>query len=120
MIMDDDEMIRDLATKQITQLGHKVFVVEDRKQAITQYQEYQKNKIPIDLLIMDLTVPGGMGGAEATRELLKLNSGLIIVVASGYSNDPIMAKFREHGFYDAIAKPFDIEDLKRCINSVLG
>ena len=67
--------------------------------------------MPIDLVIMDLTIPGGMGGQEAAKKLLQFDPAARIIVASGYSNDPVMADYEKYGFRAAIAKPFKLRDL---------
>ena len=66
---------------------------------------------------MDLTIPGGMGGQEAAGKLLQLDPEARIIVASGYSNDPVMANYSEYGFCSAIAKPFDLAELSKAIES---
>jgi len=71
MVIDDEEMLRTVAKAQLTALGHDTILVPDGEQAITSYQEQQKNGTPVDLVIMDLTIPDGMGGQEATEKLLK-------------------------------------------------
>ena len=73
----------------------------------------------IDIIIMDLTIPGGMGGKEAVQEILKINPKAKVVVASGYSNDPVMAHYQEYGFKASIAKPFRMAELSKIINTVL-
>ena len=120
MVMDDDEMIRDLVRAQLTTLGHEAVLVVDGEQAINKYQELQNSGMSVDLVIMDLTIPGGMGGREASRKLLQIAPETKIIVASGYSTDPIMARYREHGFCGAVAKPFDLDGLRKVIESVLG
>ncbi len=120
MVMDDEEMIRNLAQAQLSTLGHKVVLVVDGEQAINRYQKLQDSGTPVDLVIMDLTVPGGMGGQEATRKLLQLDPEAKIIVASGYSNDPVMASYQEYGFCAAIAKPFDLTELRQVIESALS
>ena len=82
------------------------------------YQELQDQGAPVDLVIMDLTIPGGMGGQEAAEKLLKIDPQAKIIVASGYSNDPVMADYKKYGFCAAVAKPFDLKDLGRVIGSV--
>jgi two-component system cell cycle sensor histidine kinase/response regulator CckA len=72
------------------------------------------------IVIMDLTIPGGMGGKEAARELLAFDPQAKIVVSSGYSNDPVMASYREHGFVAVINKPFKLEDLADLLHRVQG
>lgn len=119
MVMDDEEMLRDVAQSQLTALGHEAVIVSDGEQAIQSYQEQQENGVPVNLVIMDLTVPGGMGGLEATEKLLQIDPDAKIIVASGYSNDPVMANYKEYGFQAAVAKPFDLKELSNAITSVL-
>ncbi|MBU0961204.1 MAG: response regulator, partial [Proteobacteria bacterium] len=119
MVMDDDEMVRTVAAAQLTILGHEPVLVTDGEQAINRYQKSQDRGTPIDLVIMDLTIPGGMGGQEAAQKLHQLDPKAIIIVASGYSNDRVMANYREYGFYSAVAKPFDLTELSRAIESAL-
>ncbi len=119
IIMDDDKMIRDVAKAQLLTLGHEPIMAEDGEQAINKYQEMQESKTPVDLVIMDLTIPGGMGGQEAAEKLLKIDSNAKIIVASGYSNDPVMASYKEYGFCTTLAKPFDLKELGDAIASVV-
>lgn len=120
MVMDDEEMIRNLVQTQLAALGHETVLVIDGKQLINKYQELQESGTPVDLVIMDLTIPGGMGGQEASQQLLQLDPEAKIIVASGYSNDPVMANYREYGFCAAVAKPFDLEELKTGIDAALS
>jgi DNA-binding NtrC family response regulator len=69
-----------------------------------------------DLLIMDLTIPGGMGGEEAVQEILSIDPSAKAIVSSGYSNDPIMANFKNYGFYSAIEKPYQLQELSKMIS----
>ncbi len=119
MIMDDEEMLRDVAASQLAFLGHEAVPVNDGIQAVNRYQELQDNGTPVDLVIMDLTIPGGMGGQEAAEKLIEIDSNVKIIVASGYSNDPVMANYRKYGFVAAIAKPFDLKQLSNTIASIL-
>ena len=120
MVMDDEQMVRNLTQSQLSTLGHEAILVEDGEEAINTYQELQDTNTPVDLVIMDLTIPGGMGGQEAARKLLQLAPEAKIIVASGYSNDPVMANYREYGFCAAVAKPFDLAELSEGIDSVLS
>jgi len=119
LVMDDIEMLRILTESQLAALGHESVLVADGEQAINKYQEFQDSGMPIDLVIMDLTIPGGMGGKEAAEKLLQIDPSAKIIVASGYSNDPVMCNFREHGFCAAVAKPFDLMELGKAIAAVL-
>jgi PAS domain S-box-containing protein len=111
LVMDDDEMLRRVAASLLTALGHETILAADGEQAIRQYRELQTRETPVDLVILDLTIPGGMGGQEAAAQLLAIDPRAKIIVASGYSNDPIMANFRDYGFVGAIAKPFTLQAL---------
>ncbi|MCW5201480.1 MAG: response regulator [Candidatus Electrothrix communis] len=115
MVMDDDLMLRDLARSQLAALGHDAVLVKDGAEAISTYQEMQESDGPIDLVILDLTIPGGMGGKETAQKLLQLNPEAKLIVASGYSNDPVMAEYREYGFRAAVAKPFTLKELGKAI-----
>ncbi len=87
--------------------------------AIDKYQELQDKGEPVDVVIMDLTVPGNMGGEEAARKLLQVDPKAKLIVASGYSNDPVMANYKKYGFGAALSKPFDLKELGSAISSVL-
>ncbi len=115
MVMDDDLMLRNLARSQLGALGHDAVLVKDGAAAITTYQEMQESDNPVDLVILDLTIPGGMGGKETAQKLLQLNPEAKLIVASGYSNDPVMAEYSEYGFRAAVAKPFTLKELRKAI-----
>ena len=115
MVMDDDLMLRDLARSQLAALGHDAVLVKDGAEAISTYQEMQESDSPIDLVILDLTIPGGMGGKETAQKLLQLDPEAKLIVASGYSNDPVMAGYSEYGFRAAVAKPFTLKELRKAI-----
>ena len=120
MVMDDEKIVRELVQRQLSSLGHEAVTVADGEQLINKYQELQDSGTPVDLVIMDLTIPGGIGGQEAARRLLQLDPKAKLIVASGYSNDPIMAGYRDAGFCAALAKPFDLAELRKGINSALS
>ncbi len=120
MVMDDEEMIREIAQKQLSILGHDAVLVADGEEAINKYLELQASGTPVDLVIMDLTIPGVMGGREASKKLLQIAPETKIIVASGYSNDPLMANYREYGLSAAVAKPFDLGRLKKAIEDFLA
>jgi PAS domain S-box-containing protein len=116
MVMDDEEMVRNVAESMLSSLGHEVVLVGDGQEAI---ETYKKSGGNIDLIIMDLTISGGMGGKEAVREILGLNPAARVIVSSGYSNDPIMARFREYGFCAALIKPYHLDEFSRVINQII-
>ncbi|MFW5906255.1 MAG: response regulator, partial [Desulfobia sp.] len=74
----------------------------------------------VDLIIMDLTIPGGMGGREAVQEILAFDPGAKVIVSSGYSNDPVMSNYRGYGFKAVIFKPYKLQELRKVIDQVLS
>lgn len=119
MIMDDEEMVRDVCRAMLGWLGHEVVSASHGEEALELYQKHREAGEPIDIIIMDLTIPGGMGGQTAVKEILAMNPEAKVVVSSGYSNDPIMAHYGEHGFVAAIVKPFQLRDITRVLNQLL-
>ena len=119
LLMDDELTVRDVCGRMLRSLGHQVAFAIDGEQALELYAHALAKKHPFDLVIMDLTVPGAMGGKEATRRLIELDSDVRVVVSSGYSNDPIMAEPAKHGFCGVLRKPYTKEDLVEMIRTHL-
>ncbi len=119
LIMDDEVMVLNIARSMLIHLGNEVVLASDGAEAIDLYKGAMNTDNPIQLVIMDLTIPEGMGGKEAVREIQKLNPQAKVIVSSGYSNDPIMANFKDYGFCEAIVKPFQLQDLSRALSNVL-
>ena len=115
LVMDDDESVRAMLSRLLELLGFSAAFAHDGREAIEIYQDARRAGRPFDLVLMDLSVPGGMGGQEAMRRLRELDPAVRAVVVSGYSDDPVMAQFREHGFRGVLRKPFDIEELRAAI-----
>jgi Response regulator containing CheY-like receiver, AAA-type ATPase, and DNA-binding domains len=111
LVMDDDDMILDLAAKMLDLMGYRVTTCADGEEAVSNYQEAMEAARPFDSVIMDLTVPGGMGGKEAAQRILALDPRARLIVSSGYSNDPIMAHYEEYGFCGAVVKPYRMKEL---------
>jgi len=119
MIMDDEEMVRDVAKAIFVMMGHEVFLAADGEEAVELYKKQSDLCQPIDIIIMDLTIPGGMGGEKAVQEILAINPEAKVIVSSGYSHDPVMAHYQDHGFSAALVKPFQIQDIMDVINKLL-
>ncbi|MBF0120849.1 MAG: response regulator [Desulfobacterales bacterium] len=120
IVMDDDQMILDMTGRLLQFLGYETSFAKDGKQAIEMYRQAFLSQQPFDLVILDLTIPGGMGGAKTILELLKIDSKVKAIVCSGYSNDPIMANYKDYGFYGVLAKPFTKEELEETLNSLIN
>lgn len=119
LLMDDEEAIRAMAEQLLRRIGFAVETVADGAQAVAAYREAMAEGRGFDLVIMDLTVPGGMGGMEAMRQLLEIDPQVRAVVSSGYSSDPVMSDYRTHGFSGMIPKPYRITDFAKVIRQVL-
>ena len=120
LVMDDEDAIRKSVGRMLTHLGYDVVVSEDGHETVERYKEAQDSGNPFDAVLMDLTIPGGMGGKETMNKLMKIDAKIKAIVSSGYSNDPIMAEFRDHGFSGVIAKPYQLEHLNRAIQDVIS
>ncbi|MFC1837801.1 CHASE domain-containing protein, partial [Thermodesulfobacteriota bacterium] len=120
LVMDDQKIVRDTVISQLTQLGHESVAAADGEEAVRMYRESFTTENHIDFLIMDLTVPGGMGGEEAAKEILSINPEARLIVTSGYSNNPVMANYAKYGFCAAIVKPCRLKDVKRAISQAIS
>jgi CheY-like chemotaxis protein len=119
LVMDDEEMIRDIAATMLTHLGYEVTTCEDGEKAIELYAESMKSGNPYSMVIMDLTIPGGLGGRQTAEQILALYPDACLVVSSGYSHDPIMSSYRDFGFSGAIAKPYNMHVFQEVLGSLL-
>jgi PAS domain S-box-containing protein len=120
MIMDDEEMIRSLVETALSRIGYEVVLAEDGDEAVLLYQKAKEAGAPIDLIIMDLTIPGGMGGKDAIKKIHKIDPEAKVIVSSGYSNDPVMANFSEYGFCAAMVKPFQMRELMEFVDKAIS
>jgi len=120
LLMDDEELVRRVAGTLLRSLGYDVVEVAGGAEMIEAYVKARDGGAPFEAVIMDLTVPGGMGGKEAIARLLEIDASARAIVSSGYSNDPIMAHFREHGFKGVVAKPYEIDELSETLQRVLN
>ncbi len=119
MIMDDDEMIREIGQAMLEEMGYQVVHAENGEQAIEEYKLAMQGGKPIDLVIMDLTIMGGMGGKDAIQKILALDPQVKAVVSSGYSNDPVMANYSAYGFENAVSKPYTHDELAEVVRVCL-
>ncbi len=115
LVMDDELPIRDLARASLSHLGYEVDTAEHGNEALEKFQSAKSEGRPYAAIIMDLTVPGGMGGRETVKRLLDLDPHVKAIVSSGYSQDPVMANYREFGFVAMVEKPYKIESLAKTL-----
>lgn len=119
LIMDDEEIVRYATGKLLAHFGYEVAFAKDGAEAIATYQKYKMNGQPFDVVIMDLTIPGGMGGKEAVQKLREIAPEAKAIVSSGYSNDPVMADHKRYGFQGVVAKPYRIEELREVLHKII-
>ena len=120
LVMDDEELIRELAQTALEFLGYQVDAVPDGEACIQAYIAARAEGKPYAALIMDLTIPGGMGGKEAIQRLLEIDPDVRAIVSSGYSHGPEMANHKQHGFRGMVGKPYKVEELAREITAVMN
>ena len=111
LIMDDEEDLLDLFSCNLEEMGCTVTCARNGEEAVELFSKAKVKLQPFTLVILDLTIPGGMGGKEVIKHLRKIDESFIAIVSSGYSEDTVMAKPTEHGFNDSIAKPYNRKDL---------
>ncbi len=119
LLMDDEESILDATGEVLVYLGYEVEVARDGLEAIELYKKAQ-DEDPFDAVIVDLTIRGKMGGRETIQHLLEIDPSVKAIVSSGYSDDPVMANYREYGFSGVVRKPYTIKELNRTLHEVLG
>ena len=119
LVMDDEKHVRDLAAEILSRLGYEVTTSIDGSETIELYRDAMTSKEPFNAVILDLTVPGSMGDREAVQELIEIDPEIKAIVSSGYSNDPVMAYFREYGFRGVLAKPYRALELSAVLYRVM-
>ena len=120
LLMDDEEMIRDLAEHTLSQLGYDALVCKDGNEAIELCKKAKASQEPFDAIILDLTSQFGMGGKETMQRILEIDPHAKGIVSTGYSNDSILSQFREHGFCGVLIKPYTISELSKVLHEVIS
>ncbi|MGC2062882.1 MAG: PAS domain S-box protein [Thermodesulfovibrionales bacterium] len=120
LLMDDEELVRDIAGEMLEALGHRVEYAKDGKEAVEKYAEAMQTGNPFDIVILDLTIKGGMGGEETIRKIREIAPEVKAVVSSGYADNPVVSDCRAYGFVASLNKPYRIEALRDCLNMLLS
>ena len=120
LVMDDEDMVLEATQELLREIGYTVEVARDGVEAIKRYEEAEEANQPFDVVILDLIVPGGLGGQETIQRLLEIDPKVKAVVSSGYSTDPVIAKHKEYGFTGAITKPYRIKELSIMLHKVMA
>jgi CheY-like chemotaxis protein len=117
--MDDEEFILQIAGELLRALGHDVETAANGADALERYRSAQRSGRPFDVVILDLTIRGGMGGVETLQGLLEIDPGVKAVVSSGYSDDEAIASYQARGFQAILKKPYNVDELAAVLDRLL-
>ena len=120
LMMDDQQSILKMVGRSLNKFGYEVESAEHGSQALQKYKEAMDAGRSFHLVILDLTIPGGMGGTETMSRLLRIDPSVVAIVASGYSNDPVMMNYKDYGFAAVLTKPYMPRDLKKLLSTILN
>jgi PAS domain S-box-containing protein len=120
LVMDDEEMIRDMLYNGLSDVGYKIELAADGTEAIEKYTKAEQSGDKFDAVIMDLTIPGGMGGKETIKKLLEIDPNVKAIASSGYANGAVMANFKRYGFVGAVTKPYRFAELEKTLSNVIS
>ena len=118
LVLDDEDPIRRLVGDLLGRLGYEAEFASEGAGALERYRKALSSGKRFDAVIMDLTIPGEMGGRDAVQGLLAMDPSARVIVSSGYSDDPIMANFRRYGFRGVVSKPYNIKELSQILDRV--
>jgi PAS domain S-box-containing protein len=120
LLVDDEEQIREVAGAMLARLGYESVCAAEGSSAIELFRKARDEGAPFAAVILDLTIPGGMGGKETIKHLVQIDAAVKAIVSSGYSNDPVMAQYQEYGFCGVVSKPYRMKDLGEVLKKALG
>ncbi|MGW8320606.1 MAG: hybrid sensor histidine kinase/response regulator [Thermodesulfobacteriota bacterium] len=119
LVVDDEGMVRRSVGEMLRRLGYEVGSARDGREGIELYEKAMEEGRPFDAVVMDLTIPGELGGKKTVGRLRELDPDAKVIVSSGYSDDPVMSRFREYGFDGVLVKPYKVADLAEVVRNVL-
>jgi CheY-like chemotaxis protein len=120
LVMDDEMILLEFVSEMLKHIGYESESAQNGAEAIELYKNAKENGRPFDVVIMDLTIPGGMGGKEAIKRLKEIDPSIKAIVSSGYSNDPVMANYRDYGFVGVLPKPYRLDDLVEVLKNFIN
>ncbi|NIP38091.1 MAG: response regulator [Candidatus Dadabacteria bacterium] len=120
LVMYDESGIREIVRAMLCRIGYLVVCTEDSEQAVSEYSRALDNDESYDVVILDLTIPGGRGGHKTLEDLVKVDPNVKAIVSSGYSTDPVMAEYEKYGFFGCVAKPFKASELSEVLSKVIN
>lgn len=119
LVMDDEDMVREIAREMLEFLEYEALSAEDGEEALELYQSAMKSDNPVEVVILDLVVPTGMGGKECIQKLQEIDPNVTAVVSSGYSDDPVVANYQDYGFRGVLPKPYKINELREILEKFI-
>jgi two-component system, cell cycle sensor histidine kinase and response regulator CckA len=119
LIVDDEEAIRELVDATLTRLGYQVTPAATALEGVDIYRQKLETGERFDVVILDLTLPGGMGGKEALKKLIEIDPTVNAIVSSGYATDATMSRYQDFGFHGVIAKPYEAAELGKTVHDVI-
>jgi CheY-like chemotaxis protein len=119
LLMDDEQIILDVTLEVLKFLGYDVMFARDGSAAIDVYKREKNANAPFDAVILDLSIPDGMGGKEAIGQLREFDPAVKAIVSSGYTNDPVVVDYAGYGFSGKLSKPYKINDMKAILEHLL-
>ncbi len=119
LLMDDEQIILDVTQEVLKFLGYDVIFARDGSAAIDVYKREKNANAPFDAVILDLSIPDGMGGKEAIGYLREFDPAVKAIVSSGYTNDPVVMDYVGHGFSGKLSKPYKINDMKAILEQLV-
>ena len=119
LLMDDEDIVRAVTLEMLRTLGHEVEAVANGERAVSAFREAKAAGRPFDVVLLDLTVRGGMGGRDTLPHLRAIDPDVVAVVSSGYSDDAILADYRKNGFAAALTKPYTLATMRDVIDALL-
>ncbi|HBF37408.1 MAG TPA: response regulator [Firmicutes bacterium] len=119
LLMDDEDAIRNVCGEMLTYFGYQVSLARDGQEAIGLYKMAKETGDPFDAVIMDLTIPGGLGGIETLAILRQIDPEIKAIISSGYASDPVMSDYEKYGFSGVVIKPYKFDELNVVLNRVI-